>query len=125
MATIGGVTCTFLHGASSPLKASLEIRHPPGRDRLAAQDLGKGDSGFRFRAVAFAADAAAAATFIAAIEALQGTVVSATDDLGASHTNLLVEAVSPPLRQGRRFISSGAAVNGIRVEIAVEGRVNT
>jgi len=64
-------------------------------DGFEAQTLGDGETRFRFvcdrRGTANAID-----TWVAAIEALQGTSITIEDDRGTTHTNMYLESVSQP-----------------------------
>jgi len=122
MASIAGITCTFLHTDDGRPPASLrqevEVFRIAGLSGYGAMATGLGDGDFQLRAVLYTS-AAGAAVFEAAVQALQSTIVAIVDDLGKSHTYCLLEKV------GNAKISAayvpGSAVTK-RIEIAVSGK---
>lgn len=92
MAAIGGVSCFSLHGPIGDLKERSETYQHPGFDGFGIQLLGQGDSNFNLIAKQIA-NIATVTAWKLAVEALQGTVVSVTDDTGETYTSLFVEDV--------------------------------
>lgn len=114
MASIGGVSCDFVRGSSTTLKERLDVYPVPGVDGLGAQKLGRSDSSFRFEAMRLSTHGTVAAWF-ASIEALQGTVVSVTDDWGKTHTGLLIVEVSEGVRTPNQAPGALGAIGRISV----------
>jgi len=93
MPSIGGVSCDFVREESfNDLKLRVEIWQVPGLDGYGAQDLGFGDSNFRYRCVKYGTESEIE-TWFGNLEALQATIISATDDWGRTRHNLLVRHV--------------------------------
>jgi hypothetical protein len=78
----------------------------PGIDGIGVQTLGSNVSRFRFHLQHYDT-AANIDTWIAAMRALQGTVVTAEDDWGASHSNLYVESMNFEAKEARLVPGSG------------------
>jgi len=119
MATIGGITCTFVKPdfVRGP-KQRLEVWQSPGLDGYGAQSLGLGDAEFRVTAVFYEVSADVEAWF-RLLELLQGTIVSITDDWGLTYTGLLIVRVGEPLRRaawGVDFDTRGELrIEGVKV----------
>jgi len=95
MASVGGISCTFVHadgGSIPPLRERSEKWHTTGIDGYGIQLLGKGDAEFAVRAV-LVSNAAGIALWAASLQAIQGTLVSIIDDYGVTHTNCYLEKV--------------------------------
>ena len=115
MATnIGGVGCDMLKGDLPALKTRLEVWQVPGLDGYGAIDLGLGDARGEVRAIKHDTPAAVYA-WVAAIEALQGTVVNMIMDWGITYTQVLIERVSAPQ------VTAAIGYGGARGEIAIQG----
>ena len=114
MATIGGVSCDILRGRSGGLKESVEVWEVPGQSGYGAMTLGDKDSPFRYDAIKFDTNANVT-TWIAALEALQGTSVSIVDDFGDTLTNMLIQMLGQPDKQAV-FMDGATKVRG-QVEI--------
>jgi len=115
----GGVSCDLVTGGVGDLKTKLDTWDVPGHDNIGLQSLGSSDSAFRFRLVQYDTKANIE-TWIGNIEALQGTIVSAEDDLEITYTsNLAVQRVSVADRKA--VIYQGA--NRVRGELSVQGVV--
>jgi hypothetical protein len=119
VAGIGGVTCDFVKGTSKPLRQALDVWTVPGVNGVGALKLGFQDSEFRFVCVLYDTHANVV-TWSGNLGALQGQIVSAVDDQGATHSNLLVVSVSPVQRTAVR--GAGGSID-TRGEVLVEGRV--
>ena len=100
MAGIGGVGCDMVQGNVRSLKERVEIWQVPGINGYGAQLTGLGDSDAVFTGVEFDSHANII-TWIAAIEALQGTVCSIVDDQGVTHSNVLITDVGRGQRTAR------------------------
>ena len=98
MASIGAQSCTFVHdrGRKGPRQRTI-IWQNPGMDGYGAQTLGEGDAEFQVEAVLYDTTANID-TWAAAIEAMQGTVISIVDDRGTTHTSNLIVNVAAPMR---------------------------
>lgn len=94
MATLGSVTCDIINEreAAHTLRERVETWQTPGLAGYGAQTLGRGDSPVRFEVVKYA-NRDNLETWIGNVEAVQGTVVSVTDNDGVVFTNVLVTAV--------------------------------
>jgi hypothetical protein len=114
-ATIGGVSCTFLKGAKASLKTRVAVWEVPGLDGYGVMTLGKGSAGFAYTAWKIGTDSDVE-TWVASLEALQGTIVSATDDWNQTRTNLLVESVGAP--QKTTELGNGGCI----CRVAIQGR---
>ncbi|MBE3069584.1 MAG: hypothetical protein IMZ66_05040 [Planctomycetes bacterium] len=120
--TIGGVTCNYLHGSVGALGTLLELYRPVGRNGVGAQDLGKGPGEWAFEAVLYGS-VSTTDTWVASLKALQGTVVTAVDDLAVTRANLLVVSVGPPQRAPARGYAADAPADAVRVVVAMGGVV--
>ena len=119
MATnIGGVSCDIVRGQIGGLKTRLELWQIPGLIGYGAQDLGLGDSEFVFVGIKYDTEANIE-TWIASMEALQGTVISVEDDWEQTHTNLLAVRVGTP-RKTAVIVDGSTDTRG---EIRVDGVV--
>lgn len=118
MAQIGGITCTFVRGNCPTPKMRIDLWRVPGLDGYGAQALGLNDSPFEVTAVLYS-NAAGIDLWKESIEALQGSIVGLTNDLGVTFLNCLITKV------GNMRSSAALAAGGItqRGEIAVEGVV--
>jgi hypothetical protein len=95
MASIGGQGFEIMRGHPAPQKLRTEVWQVPGIDGYGVQTLGMGDSEFPLTTITYVADNAAAEALITACAALQGTLVSITDDCGNTFTNILVKEFDP------------------------------
>jgi len=118
MASIGGVTCTFVRGHPPTPKQHVVLWRVPGIDGYGAQRMGLHDSPFEVVAVLYT-NAAGLALWKTSMEALQGTLVSITNDLGISSTRCLITNVSP-MRSMAALAAGGITQRG---EITVTGVV--
>ena len=114
MASIGGVSCSFVRGSASPLKTQLAVWRVPGLNGYGAMDVGSGDAPFQFTAVKYGS-LSTVESWATQIALLQGQVISITDDHGTVHPNLLLVGVSPPAR------TAESGNGGVRGEIMVQG----
>lgn len=119
MATLGAVTVDILRGNTTPVRTRVETWHVPGRTGIGAQLMGSNESAFAYEGVVYAATATAETT-LAAVAALQGTVITIVDDHSQSRANCLVTSVDIPDR--RAVVHNGTAkvravvhVSGVRV----------
>lgn len=117
MAGIGGVGCDIVRGEAPAKKERLRLWQVPGIDGYGAQAEGLGDSPFSFVGIKYGSRAAVEA-WTAAIEALQGTVISVVNDWATTYTNCLIQHVSVP--RITAALNTGVAARG---EIRVEGVV--
>lgn len=94
-ASVGGVSCSLVRSRVAALKTQVSVWEQPGQDGYGAHTLGAKDSAFRMLAILFDT-AANVNTWVAAIQALQGTSITIVDDRGVSHTNMLLEQAAQP-----------------------------
>ena len=118
MASIGGVTCTFVRGSPPAPKQRVMLWRVAGIDGYGAQRMGLNDSPFEVTAVIYT-NAVGLQIWKTALENLQGTIVSITNDLGVSFTRCLVTGVSP--MQSMAALAAGGITQ--RGEITVVGVV--
>jgi len=117
-AAVGAVSCTFVKGAARDPTQRVVTYQVPGIDGVAAQLLGEGDSAFRFSAVLYGT-AAELTTWIAAMIALKGDIVTIEDDWGISHANCLIVRLSPPRKR------AASQSDHQRCEMLVEGVIDS
>jgi hypothetical protein len=118
MAQIGGVLCTFVRGHCPQPKMRLMLWTVPGVDGIGAQAVGYNDSPFEVVAVLYS-NALGIEAWKAALEGLQGTIVSITNDLGTTFSRCLITKVS--LMRSIAALAHGGITQ--RGEIVVEGVV--
>jgi hypothetical protein len=99
MSDIGGVSVDILRGIPQLQKSRVELWQVAGLDGYGAQVLGLGDAEFLATGILYVADQPSADVFFDAINALQGTVVSLTDDFAVSYSGILVVHVQVAPRQ--------------------------
>ena len=114
MASVGGVNCTFVRGGANQPKTRLELWQVPGIDGYGAMDVGRGDASFQFLLVKYGSTGTVE-SWILSIEALQGEVVSITDDHDTVHANCLVVRVGLPVRTAEQ------GYGGVRGQILIQG----
>ena len=119
MAQIGGVVCTFVRGHCPRQKQSLMLWRVPGVDGYGAQTMGYNDSPFEVVAVLYS-NALGLDVWKNALESLQGTLVTITNDLGITTARCLIRTVSP-MRSVAAFAAGGITQRG---EITVQGVVS-
>ncbi len=117
MATsVGAVAIDFLRGNIAPQTQRVEAWFIPGRTGMGAQLMGSNQNRFAYRAVLYGTPAAVE-TRLVSLAAVQGTVVTITDDFGKARTNCLVMQVGIPQR--KKIILNGA--DGMRAQVGVAG----
>jgi len=92
MATVGAVSCDFVHGSIGPKSERLDVYELPGVDGYGAHKLGLGNGDFELVAVGFGSQAVLTA-WQTSLKALVGTVVSITTDTGVTTTGCLIKEV--------------------------------
>jgi hypothetical protein len=120
MASVGGVSCDYLYGEIPSLKQLTEVYHRPGMNGVGVRKMGSGEGAFQLRAVTFDTEANIV-TWIAAVEALVGTIVTVVDVWSDNKTNCLIESVTPAGKQS--IVASGS--DDCMGEINIAGRVVT
>jgi hypothetical protein len=95
MAAIGGITVDIMRGRPSGLRKRVEVWEVLGLDGTGVMTQGRGNRGTELLLIRFGTRATVTAWFTA-VEALQGTIVTVVDDLGDSHTNMLVQEMGEP-----------------------------
>lgn len=98
MASIGGITCTFLRGVPPALKEEAAITRRPGMDGYEIHLTGRGDSQGELTATLMSSDSGCD-TWIGQIQALQGTVVTVVNDHGDTVTGCYVVHVGQPTKR--------------------------
>lgn len=117
MASVGGVSCDFVHGGVAGTRKRLRVWQAAGLDGFGAQDLGDGSPEFMVRCVKFDSNTNVN-TWCAQIEALAGKVISILDDWGDTYPGCLVVGVG--IRQKQAAQASGGVE--CRGEIALSAR---
>jgi len=120
-ASIGGQSVDIIRKLAVDLKLRTEKFEVSGLDGYGAQTLGLGDSEFQLIVVKYcssysdlASNNTAANTLIAALNAMEGTIISLVDNWGDTYNHVLVgavesnEAKSPMIHLGN---------NGVRVQV--------
>lgn len=115
MASVGGISCSFVRGTAGALKERVELWQRPGLDGYGAQKLGLGDSDSSFRCSLYG-DKATVYGWIGSLEALQGSIAVVVNDDDES-VSLLISDVTA----GRVTAALGAG--GYRAELVVSGVV--
>ena len=111
MASIAGIACTFCRGHIPANRPRVRVWQVPGVNGYGAKILGLGESEFRIL-VEIQSTSLGANTFYAAMEALQGSIVTIINDWGNIFTNCLLTRIGPPQKVAQ--IPLGARM---RVEI--------
>ena len=93
MASVGGVTCTFVSYLSPKLKTRMFTWVRPGIEGLSAQKISKAGANARGRAALYGT-LDEATDWISSMRDLQATTVQIINDLQVSSTNILVRAVT-------------------------------
>jgi hypothetical protein len=119
MASIGGVTCTFVRGHPPYPKERVLLWTAPGIDGVGAQQVGRNDAEFQVQAVLYSS-APGILAWKLAIEALQGTLVTIVNDLGIAFTRCLIAKVSNMRSQAAKVPGTTITQRG---EIIIEGVV--
>lgn len=89
---VGSVNCDYVKGEAPAAKTRVRTWYRDGINYVAAQDLGKGDAEFRFRCI-YIDLRANVDTWIAAMQALQGTVQTINTDWNVAIANCLITRV--------------------------------
>jgi hypothetical protein len=118
MASIGGVTCFSVCGHPPVPKQRVLLWRIPGINGIGAQRVGRNDSAFEVVAIQYSS-AADLQLWKASLEAMQGTIVSIVNDIGATSTGCLIVKMSP-MRSTAAHAAGGITQRG---EIVVEGVV--
>jgi len=114
MASVGGITCDYVHGSAAGKKETTHLWRVPGLDGYGAHLLGLGDSETVFRAVRFNT-AAAVHVWVGLLESLQGQVIVVVNDWAETVSGFFVTRV------GRPQITADLGNGGARGEIEIEG----
>ena len=117
MASIHGVSCTYVKGAGSALKYRVNAFERFGINGRGAQLGAYGHADFSFRAI-YCGTQAAVTSWVSSIEAKQGSKGTIIDDNGISYTNAFIVRVGIP--QLQRIYRPGSSITH-RVEIEVTG----
>jgi len=119
MATIGGISCTFVNGSIPIAKQRNETWYRPGISGYGARTLGYGDTEFELTAILYDT-AANVLTWEYALQALQGTIVTVTNDRGQTNTRCFLESVSTATPTGAYVPGTTTRVRG---EIKIKAKV--
>jgi hypothetical protein len=117
MASVGGISCTFVKGEVNGLRLDTTVWRVPGINGFGAQTLGLGGSSFAFRSIVFGT-AAQVDAWYRAIEALVGYAISIVDDWGLTHTGCLLTRTEI---RPRRFRTNHDSLGACRGEMVIEG----
>lgn len=117
MASVGGVTCDYVHGEAAELRERVDVWQVPGIDGYGAQKLAQGEADFMY-VLARYDTAANVETWIDNIVALQGTLVTIVDDWEISRTLCLIQKVSAPKRTPATRTTGTVACRG---ELTIQG----
>ncbi len=119
MSAIGSQSCTFVRNDAPALKERVDVWQIGGYDGYGAQLFGKGESQCQFKALLFGTNAAVE-SWVVAIEAMQGSIQSITNDHGTTYS-VLITKISPPKRtaaiiRGTAYDTLGElTVSGVRL----------
>lgn len=97
MASIGGITCTFLRGVPPAMKEEAAITRRPGIDGYEIHLTGKGDAQGQLTA-SFRSSNAGCNTWVNSLQALQGTVVTVVNDHGDTFAGCYLAHVGQPTK---------------------------
>ena len=97
MASIGGVSCLYVRRVIPASKLRTRTWVVPGISGYGSKVLGYGDSEWTIEAE-FWSNNAGVNIWLASIQALQGSIVSITDDHGDTWLNNLVTDISQPVK---------------------------
>ena len=114
MATVGGITCTYVRGHLPDNRQRVRTWAVSGLNGYGAKRTGLGDSEWWIE-VEWKSTSTGANTFYAAIEALQGQIVTIVNDWGNTFTNCLVTKVGPPQK------TAELGYGGARMRCRIEG----
>lgn len=114
MPAIGSISCDLLRGYPPGPLRRVETWQRPGVDGVGALDLGSGGNPIRLVASVRGVEAAVI-TFAAALEALVGSAVVITPELGTARTVLITRVGQPATECSYPY--------GYWVDIEVEGLV--
>lgn len=100
MASVGGQSCTFVHGRAAENTTQVKAWQTPGFSGHGAYRSGEGDSGFNYEAVQY--DTLTNLNlWIQAINSTKGRIVTIVDDLGFTFENAMVVQVGMALVRPR------------------------
>lgn len=119
--SIGATQCTFVKGAVPILRDRVMTWFVPGVRGQFALDLGPNEGAFAVQAVLWDSKANVK-TWRLALEALQGQVVTITDDWGDAWANCLIQSVPLPERWRIPLVGGPPGVE-CRGEVLVRGVV--
>jgi hypothetical protein len=122
MAAIGAVSCTCVHDREegsipSELRERSAQWHVPGLDGYGIAVLGKGEGEFAVVAVLYSTNAGVN-LWADSLQALQGTLVSITDDHGDTYTGCFLKRVGNVRKRPALMPGSGITTRG---EVLIEG----
>ena len=116
MASVGGVSCDYVHGSAASKKNRVKVWTVPGLDGYGALLTGLGNSETKLTLVRINTSAAVHA-WVALIEALEGSLVALLNDHGRTYSNFLVTRISQPRIRGVLW----AGIPAARGELEIEG----
>lgn len=112
MPTVGGISCTFVHTGPERPKTPVTKTHvweTQGHSGYGAYTEGTGRAPWRFEAVLYDSHANVE-TWITAVLALVGTIITIEDDWQVTHTGMLVTDVESPRKAPRSALVRGAII---------------
>lgn len=118
-ANVNGTSCDIVKGVPNELKTEVQTWGVPGVDGYGAQTLGQRGSEFRFQCVKYGT-VASVNTWIAAMQAVQGSVVSLENDWGDTFDNMLIERVGQPTKEPAIGCFTGSP--GARGQVMIYGK---
>jgi len=118
-ASVGGVTTSLAKGEPSALVGRVTVWIVPGLSGVGAHAVGDNAGSWRYRLTHYES-LANVETWLRAIDALVGTVISVTDNIGKVRTNLLVMSSSGHAKQ-TVVASTGTG----RAQVTISGVVSS
>jgi hypothetical protein len=122
MASIHGITCTFIRGEIPSKKLRTRTWAVPGINSIGALTMGYGEAQFEVRAIFYATagvnpvtQLAEARAWVGLIEARQGTIGTIVTDLATAANCLITKVGTPQVQRCHPY--------GFRVELVVAGEL--
>ena len=118
-ANVGGVSCDFVRhrpGVRGQQKR-VQIWEVPGYDGFGALIMGKSGALFAFTVIKFGTGAQVQ-TWIDAVEAKKGSLVTIEDDWGTEHTGCLIRRMGTPAKEAAHIPGSAIEAWG---QMVIEG----
>ena len=113
--SIGGIACSFVKGECQPLGQRVPTWEAVGHSGYGASKLGLGNAPFRVSAIMFGFKGALD-TWLALVQATQGTTVTITNDRSQAFASCLIKNVGTP-----QWGPAKNANSDYKVTIPIEG----